>query len=204
MSTEPLHQEIQATRKADHDIPAIFLNRWSPRAFSNEPIDETTLSRIFEAARWAPSSANEQPWRFIVARTPQDHARFFDLLQPGNQEWNKTVPVLIVIVGKKTYGHTGFADGNPNSTYQFDCGTAWGFLALAAHQLGIITHGMAGFDRDKARQELDIPEDYEPIAMVALGKRGDKNILSERNQAREFPSTRRPLNDIVMEGKFRE
>jgi nitroreductase len=201
-TTETLDEEIQAFRAADHEIPAMFLNRWSPRAFSDEAVDDETLFRILEAARWAPSSANEQPWRFIMARTPEDRARFLDFLMPGNQEWNRTVPVIIVIAGKRTYGNTGFYDGNPNSTYQFDCGTAWGFLALAAHQLGLITHGMAGFDRDKARETLNIPEDYDPIAVIALGYRGDKNELSEKLQAREVPSTRRPLEELVMEGKF--
>lgn len=199
---ENLDEEIQAMRQADHEVPSMFLNRWSPRAFLDEPVEEDTLYRVLEAARWAPSSANEQPWRFIVARTPQDRARFLDFLMPGNQEWNQTVPVIIVIVGKKTYAHTGSYDGYPNSTYQFDCGTAWGFLALAAHELGLITHGMAGFDRDKAREALEIPEDYDPIAVIALGKRGDKSMLSETLQAREVPSTRRPLEETVMEGKF--
>jgi len=196
-------EEIQAMRKADHDIPALFLNRWSPRAFSEEPVDDSTLFRILEAARWAPSSVNEQPWRFIVARTPEDRARFLDFLMPGNQEWNRTVPVIIVITGKKTYANTGFYDGNPNPTYQFDCGTAWGFLALAAHQFGLITHGMSGFDPQKARETLEIPDDYDPIAVIALGYRGDKSALSEKLQEREVPSTRRPLEELVMEGKFR-
>src|SRR5690606_31626738 len=124
-----------------------------------------TLLRVLEAARWAPSAANEQPWRFIVARTPEDRARFLDFLMPGNQEWNQTVPVLIMIVGKKTFGSTYFPDGTPNPTYQFDSGTAWGFLALAAHQFGLITHGMSGFDSEKSRETLEIPDDYEPIAV---------------------------------------
>jgi len=204
MSTviDVLDEEILAARQADHEVPAMFLNRWSPRAFLDEPVEESTLLRILEAARWAPSSANEQPWRFIVARTPEDRARVLDFLMPGNQEWNRTVPVIIVIVGKKTYAHTGAYDGYPNPTYQFDSGTAWGFLSLAAHEFGLITHGMSGFDAQKAREALEIPEDYDPIAVVALGYRGDKSMLSETLQKREVPSTRRPLGEIVMEGKF--
>jgi nitroreductase len=185
-------------RAADHEIDPIFINRWSPRAFSSEAIDDETFNRVMEAARWAPSSFNEQPWRFIVARSEEDRARFVDFLMALNQLWAKDVPVLILIVSKKTFSH----NGTPNAVYQFDAGTAWGYLSLAAAQNGLITHGMAGFDRQKAREVLGIPDDFEPIAVIALGKHGDTAQLPADFQAREVPSGRRPISESVMEGKF--
>lgn len=195
---EEMTEEIKAARHADHDIDAIFLNRWSPRAFSPEPIDDETLMRAFEAARWAPSSFNEQPWRFIIARSEEDRAKFTDFLAPGNQAWNKNVPVLVLVISKKTFTH----DGLTNLTNQFDAGCAWGFLALGAHKLGLITHGMVGFDHDKVRAVLEVPDDFDILAMIAIGKRGELSQLPPAVQAREKISVRRPLKDSIMEGKF--
>jgi nitroreductase len=190
--------EVRAYRQADKPVDPIFLNRWSPRAFAEEPIDDETLWRVFEAARWAPSSNNEQPWRFIIARTPEDRARFVDFLMPGNQLWARHAPVLILVISKRTFSY----NGSPNRVNQFDAGTAWGFLSLAAVQNGLITHGMAGFDPDRARELLEIPDDYDILATIALGKRGDASQLPEDMQAREVPSTRRPAAESVMEGRF--
>lgn len=195
---EEVTEEVKAARAADHDIDAMFLNRWSPRAFSPEPIDDGTLMRAFEAARWAPSCFNEQPWRFIIARSEEERAKFFDFLTPGNQAWNKNVPVLVVVISKKTFAH----NDKSNTTNQFDAGCAWGFLAMGAHKLGLITHGMAGFDRDKVREVLEVPDDFDILAMVAIGKRGELSDLPEDVQAREKISTRRALEDSIMEGKF--
>jgi nitroreductase len=196
--TEGLTEEAKAARHADHAIDAMFLNRWSPRAFSSEPIDDTTLMRAFEAARWAPSSNNEQPWRFIIARTPQDREKFYDFLTPGNQAWNKSVPVLVVVISKKTFSHSDA----PNTTNQFDAGCAWGYLSLGAHQLGLITHGMAGFDHEKVRAVLEVPDDFDVLAMIAIGKRGDVSQLPPEVQKKEKISARRPLSETIMEGKF--
>jgi nitroreductase len=196
--TEELTEEAKAARHADHDVDAIFLNRWSPRAFSSEPVDDETLMRAFEAARWAPSSYNEQPWRFIIARTPEDREKFYDFLTPGNQAWNKNVPVLVVVISKKTFTH----DGLTNLTNQFDAGCAWGYLALGAYQNGLITHGMVGFDHGKVRTVLEVPDDYDILAMIAIGKRGDISDLPPAVQAREKISDRRPIAESIMEGKF--
>jgi nitroreductase len=195
---EDISAEVQAARQADHDVDAIFLNRWSPRAFSPEPIDEETLMRAFETARWAPSSNNEQPWRFIIARTPEDRAKFYDFLTLGNQAWNKNVPVLVVVISKKTFAR----NDTPNTTNQFDAGCAWGYLSLGAHQLGLITHGMAGFDRDKVRAVLEVPDDFDILAMIAIGRRGDVADLPPDVQKKEKVSTRRSLAETIMEGKF--
>lgn len=196
---DEINDEVKPYRQADHGIDPIFLNRWSPRAFSSEPIDDETLLRAFEAARWAPSSFNEQPWRFVIARTIADRQRFVEFLFPANQAWAKYAPVLIVVVAKKTFSH----NGSPNSVAVFDAGTAWGYLSLGASQAGLITHGMAGFDRDKARETLRIPDDYEVAAVIAMGKRGDKAQLPPEVQARELPSGRRPVTESIMEGGFK-
>jgi nitroreductase len=203
MSQAPLQDEIRDEvkpfRQPEHDIDAIFVNRWSPRAFSSEAIDDEILMRVFEAAKWAPSCFNEQPWRFIVARTPEDRAVFLDFLTPGNQVWNENVPVITLVIAHKYFAH----NGKPNATNQFDAGCAWGFLALSALQNGLITHGMAGFNAAKARVVLGVPEEYDIIAVVAIGKPGDKSQLPADVQAKEVPSTRRRLGETVMEGKFR-
>lgn len=189
---------VQPYRKADHEVQPVFVNRWSPRAFSPEPIEDATLWGVFEAGRWAPSSYNEQPWRFIIARSEADRKRFLDFLLPMNQAWAQHAPVLLVMVAKKTFSH----NGTPNSVAVFDCGTAWGYMSLQAAHNGLITHGMAGFDRDKARVALEVPDDYDIVAVIAMGKHGDKAQLPEAMQEREVPSDRRPAKDTVMEGRF--
>jgi nitroreductase len=202
-SQEALHheltEEVRQHRQADHEIDPVFLNRWSPRAFSEEPVEEEVLLSVFEAARWAPSSNNEQPWRFVIARTPRDRERFLEFLAPANQVWAKHAPVLLVILAKRTFSH----NGAPNKVHQFDAGCAWGYIALQALQNGLITHGMAGFDNDKAREILGVPEDFDVMAVVAIGKRGEKSELPEKLQEREVPSKRRPLAETMMEGGFR-
>ena len=203
MSQAPLQAEIRDEvrpfREPEHTVDPIFINRWSPRAFSLEPIDDETLMRVFEAAKWAPSCFNEQPWRFIVARTPEDRAVFLDFLMPGNQVWNQNVPVIVLVISSKYFAH----NGKPNPTHQFDAGCAWGYLALSALQNGLITHGMAGFDGEKAREVLGVPEDYDILAVLAIGRRGDASQLPPEVQKREVPSTRRALGETIMEGKFR-
>lgn len=199
MPQNDVSPEVQPHRQADYPIDAAFLNRWSPRAFSPEPLDEETLMGVFEAARWAASSYNEQPWRFLLARSDEDRARFLDFLTPANQAWAKNAPVLVLIVSKKTFSH----NDRPNVVYQFDAGTCSGYMTLQASLKGLIAHGMAGFDRDKARAALHIPEDFDPLAVFALGKHGDKSVLPPDVAARETPSGRRPIRESIMEGGFR-
>jgi len=196
---DELDPEVTPYREAEHAIDPAFLNRWSPRAFSPEPVDDETLMGVFEAARWAASSFNEQPWRFLLARSEKDRATFLNFLAPPNQVWAKNAPVLVLIVSKKTFSH----NGQPNAVFAFDAGTCSGYLTLQASLSGLIAHGMAGFDRDKARTALNIPEDFDPLAVFAIGKHGDKNTLPPDVQAREVPSGRRPVRESVMEGGFR-
>lgn len=196
---EKLSNEIKQHRKSDYDISPLILNRWSPRAMTGAEIDEQELMAVFEAARWAPSSYNNQPWRFIYAKRNTEHwDRLFNLMVEFNQSWAKNAAVLVVIISKKTFDH----NGQPSITHSFDAGAAWENMALEAARRGYVMHGMQGFDYDKAKKALGIPEVYNLEAMVAIGKRAKKSDLPIELQEREVPSERKPLKEIVMEGKF--
>ena len=191
---------IREFRKPERDVNDIFLNRWSPRAMSGEEIDEAALFSLFEAARWAPSSNNNQPWRFLYARRNTPYwAAFFNLLTESNQIWAKNAAVLIVVISKTT-----FDSNKPARTHSYDAGAAWGSLALQGSQNGLVVHGMQGFDYDKAKDVLQLPDDYQVEAMIAVGKKGNKEELPAYLQEREFPSTRKTISAIVMEGSFRK
>jgi nitroreductase len=193
-----LHDDVKNIRQADHEIDVTFLNRWSPRAFSSQPVEDEKLMQILEAARWAASSYNEQPWRFLLARKPDDVAKFLDLLVPANQAWAKDAPVLLFIAAKKTFSH----NGKPNPTHHYDSGTASGYMSFQAEQVGLIAHGMVGFDAEKARTVLNVPDDFVIMAAYAIGYHGDKSQLPPDVQEREVPSTRRPLIGSIFEGGF--
>ena len=186
-------------RSADHDIDPIFLNRWSPRAMSGEEMSEEELKPLFEAARWAPSSKNNQPWRFLYARrnTP-NWELFHNLVEEYNQRWAHRAAVLIVVVSKST-----FDDGEPMRTHIFDTGAAWANLALQGAKNGLVVHGMQGFHYDEARTALNVPDDFTVEAMVAIGRPGNREDLSEYNAGREKPSPRKPIVEIALEGGFR-
>lgn len=187
-------------RKADYAINPLILERWSPRAMSGEAISDEELMALFEAARWAPSSYNNQPWRFIYAKRGTEHwDRLFGLMVEFNQSWARHAAVLVVVISKKTFDY----NGKPAHTHSFDTGAAWENLAIEAETRGLVTHGMEGFDYDKARKELAVPDDYEVEAMIAIGRKGRKEDLPAGLQEKESPSDRRPLKEIVMEGKFR-
>lgn len=189
---------VQTKRKAAYAIDEAYINRWSPRAFSTKEVEEEKLNAIFEAARWAPSAANWQPWNYIVARKEEDRATFLSFINENNVEWCKRAPVLVLAISKKTRNE----EGDPNPWHAFDAGTAWGYLSLEAYRQGLITHGMGGFDKDKARELLEIPAEYDINAVVAVGYHDPTTLLSERNQQREVPSDRKPIESFVFEGKF--
>ena len=190
---------IQNFRKLENDVHEIFISRWSPRAMSGEEIDEATLKTLFEAARWAPSSNNNQPWRFIYARRNTPHwENFFNLLAEGNQIWAKNAAVLIVVISKTT-----FDSGKPARTHSYDAGAAWVSLALQGSLKNLVVHGMQGFDYDRAKKELQVPDDYTVEAMIAIGRHGKKEDLPDYQQEREFPSTRKTIAEIAMEGIFK-
>jgi nitroreductase len=179
-------------------IDPLFLRRWSPRAMSGEPLSELELMTLFEAARWAPSASNAQPWRFLYARRDTPHwERFFSFLNERNAAWCGRAAALVVVLSKKTTDA-----GEENWTAAFDTGAAWMSLALQGTIAGLVVHAMAGFDYDRAQAELDVPADWDVQCMVAIGRPGDPALLPERQRAREFPSQRRPLVETVFEGGF--
>ncbi len=186
-------------RSPDHQIELLFIDRWSPRAMSGAPLEDSDLMKLFEAARWAPSTYNEQEWRFLYARrdTPNWPA-FFGLLVEANQAWCDRAAVLMVVLSHKVFTR----DGKPNPVHSFDTGAAFENLALQGASMGLVVHGMAGFDRGKARATLGVPDDYEIEAMVAVGHPGDPAELPAQLQAREQPSRRNAIAEFTREGKF--
>ncbi len=184
-------------------VHALIRARWSPRSFSSREVSSEDLKIILDAARWAASSYNEQPWRFLVARKSDGAAfdKLLSLLVPANQAWAKAAPVLIIMAAKRTFSH----NGSPNLYALHDAGQALAHLFLQATALGLHAHGMAGFDRDRARQELGIPDDYDLGAAVALGYLGPPNQLSEALRKSELAQRqRKPLNEIVYGANWNE
>lgn len=180
-------------------IQQFFLSRVSSRAFSEERLTEGELLSLFEAARWAPSSYNNQPWRFIyVRRGEPDWNLLFDPLVDFNKSWAKNADALILVLSRKNFSH----NEKPSHTSEFDAGAAWMSLAIEAHFQKLVTHCMEGFDYDQVRKNLHIPETYTINAMVAIGKPGDPEVLPEELQEKEIPSLRKPLDEIISKGKF--
>lgn len=190
-------------RTPEHPIDALFTQRWSPRSFTGEAIEPQTLLSFLEAAHWAPSGFNVQPWRFIYARagTPSWQPLFDSLLE-FNQGWAKRASALVLIVSSRTWTPPGKTEAQPNLSHAFDAGAAWGHLALQVELAGWHAHGIGGFDREKARAALGVPEGYDLHAVIAIGKRGDKSQLPEALQAREEPNQRLPLAAVAAEGRF--
>jgi len=187
-------------RKTDHPIDNLFVDRWSPRAMSGETIAEQELMVLFEAARWAPSAFNNQPWRILYARRDSEHwPLFLSLLVEGNRAWANQAAALLLFVSKTTFDH----NGEPARTHTYDTGAAWENLALQAMLRGYVAHGMQGFDYERARQELQVPDEYQVEAMAAIGLPGPKESLPEMLQAKEAPNDRRPIAQSVCEGPFR-
>ncbi|MFL5297896.1 MAG: nitroreductase family protein [Phenylobacterium sp.] len=191
-------------RTADHDVDPQFLERWSPRAFTGEPIPEAVLMSLFEAARWAPSAFNGQPWRFVYARRekPADWDPLFAALIAYNQAWVQGASVLMYIASDRFRRVEG-REPAPHPTHSFDAGAAWGYLALQAHKLGWAAHGMAGYEPAAAYAATGLPEsEYRIEAAVAVGRPTDPGVLPEPYRAREVPSVRQPISAFVFEGRF--
>jgi nitroreductase len=189
-------------RVADYPIDAIFLERWSPRAFTGEPMAHETLLSLFEAARWAPSAANTQPWHFIYGHRGTDAFQtIYDTLDEGNRRWADKASVLVVILSQ-THRKTASGEMRESYSHAFDTGAAWAYLALQAQHAGFHTHGMGGIDREKAMRVLEVPEGFRVEAGLAIGKIAAKEILPEDLQKRETPSGRRPAAEFAFEGRF--
>ncbi len=188
-------------RQPDHPVHPVFTDRWSPRSFTGEPLPDSVLATAFEAARWAPSASNAQPWRFVFAR-PGEAAwdKFVSLLAERNARWAARASALIVIVSERKVERRG--EVVANVSHSFDAGAAWTNFAHQALLLGWHTHGIGGFDREAARRVLEIPDDFSVEAMVAIGRQGALDALDKEFHAGEAPNLRRPIGETVFAGIF--
>ena len=185
----------------DFPVHDLIRHRWSPRAFSDKPVEPAVLASLFEAARWAPSSSNEQPWAYLVATkdNPEDFAKTLSVLVEFNAAWAKNAPVLALAVS-----HLKFqSNGNPNRNAFYDTGAATVLFSIEALARGLYVHQMGGFDPVKAKQVFEIPDDWEAIAAFAIGYPGETDSLSQKLRDREVaPRTRKPLSEFVMSGRW--
>ena len=187
-----------AGRQPGYDILPQFTERWSPRAFSDKTVSESQVLTLLEAARWAPSSSNMQPWRFIYGiKGEPEFETLLSLLVPFNEGWAKHAGALFFVTSV-----TSFDGERQNISNSFDAGAAWMSLALQAHSMGLVAHGMGGVDYAKAPLILGLPDNLKVECAIAVGYRGDPEILSESLRAREVPSQRQPLSAMAFKGKF--
>jgi nitroreductase len=190
-------------KRAPTDFPVhdFIAERWSPRAFSDKPVAPAVLASLFEAARWAPSSSNEQPWTYIVAtkEDAEDFAKLVSVLVPFNVTWAQHAPVLALAVAELAFAK----NGTPNRNAQYDVGAASAWLTVEATSRGLFVHQMAGYEHDKARQVFGIPAGWEPIAAMAIGYPGEPESLPQPLRDREVaPRTRKPISEFVMSGSW--
>jgi len=187
----------------DHPIHPLLAARWSPRAFAPNPIPEDQLSRLMEAARWAPSSSNEQPWAFIVATSENQPAlaKMLECLVEGNRNWATNAPLLMLAFAHNKSARTG----KENAHAWHDVGQAVANLTFQATSEGLVVHQMAGILPDHIREVYSIPADWSPVTAVAVGRPGDHNTLPEKLRARELaPRERKPQSDFVFHGEWGE
>jgi len=182
---------------ADH-----IKSRWSPRSFISKPVEEEKISSITEAARWAPSAFNEQPWRFIVGRKGTNtYEMILSSLVEWNQKWAGAAPLLILNIGKKTFTH----NDKPNVTFKYDLGQAVAFMAIEIVNQGLVSHQMSGFDPEKAAELLEIPDDYQAVSITAIGYQGKADELpADFREIEMKPRERNNIKDIVFNNKFGE
>jgi nitroreductase len=192
---------MQKPALTDAPVHEVIKNRWSPRAFSEQPVRPEVLRSLFEAARWAPSSNNEQPWAYLVATKDdaENFAKMLGVLVEFNVSWAKHAPVLALSVGHQNANR----DGKPNRVALHDVGSATAQLTFEANVRGLFVHQMAGFDMEKARQAFAIPPDWEPVAAIAIGYPGNPESLPDKLRERELaPRTRKPVGEFVMTGRW--
>jgi nitroreductase len=191
---------MQKPAPTNFPVHDLIRDRWSPRAFAKKPVEPSVLASLFEAARWAPSSSNEQPWAYLVATKDEkeNFAKTLGVLVEFNAGWAKEAPVLMIAVSR-----LNFQNGTPNRNAFYDTGAATALLSVEATARGLAVHQMAGFDPAKAKQVFEIPEDWEPIAAIAIGYPGDPSSLPQKLHDREVaPRTRKPLSEFVMSGRW--
>lgn len=193
-------QKLAATQYPVHEL---IQRRWSPRAFADRGVEPAVLLRLVEAARWAPSCFNEQPWRYLVAtrENPAEFERMLACLVEGNQLWAKQAPVLMISVARLAFAH----NNQPNRHAFHDVGAASAFLTFQATALGLYVHQMAGIHVDRAKETYEIPEGFEAVAGIALGYLGDPSTLPDSLREREtMPSSRQALEAMVFGGRWGE
>ena len=184
-------------RQPAAEVDALFYDRWSPRALSSTPLTDGEISALFEAARWAPSCFNDQPWLFRYAVTAEDRERFALPLAPRNLLWAKEAPLLVYVLARRHFAH----NQRENRHAAFDAGAAWLSLALQARRLGLFAHAMAGFDGARAAEVLAVDESrYQILAAIAVGRYGDPAALSEELREGEKRNGRKPLKEVAVEG----
>lgn len=187
----------QNPRVPEAAIDEMFTDRWSPRGFDPAPLSEEEIRMLFEAARWAPSCFNEQPWRFHYATTEAEREAYLSALVPRNQLWARRAPLLIFVLARRTFGQSG----RDNRHAPFDAGAAWLSLALQARKMGLYAHAMAGFNQRRAYTVLGVSEaDCHIMVAVAVGRRGGADHLPEEMQRIETPNSRLPLSEIMVAG----
>lgn len=190
------------SRQSEYPVDPLFLDRWSPRAFDGSAISQEHLLTILDAAHWAPSASNLQPWRFVYAhKDSEDWPLFVELLMEGNQRWAKNASVLLFVVSRD-YNISREGEKKPSATHSFDAGAAWFSLAMQAHLLGYHAHGMGGILKDRIVEALDIPEGYKVEAGIAIGTLTDSSVLPDDLAEKEVPSKRLPLAEVAFEGRF--
>ncbi len=181
------------------EIHPIIKNRWSPRAFRKKKVEPAKLKRIFEAARWAPSSFNEQPWRFILGiKGDSSWDKLFECMVKFNQDWAGRAPLLLLALGKKTT-----SKGAPNKVYQYDVGQSMAYITFQAEAEGLVVHQMGGFSREKAGELFSVPEDYVPLTMMAIGYQDNPESLDRDFQEKEkAPRSRNPVGELLFSDTF--
>jgi len=182
------------SRIPDWDIDSMFTDRWSPRAFASDPLSDREIQTLFEAARWAPSCFNEQPWLFVYATEPEERAKLVSCLAAKNQLWASKAPLLMFVLARRNFQKTG----KENRHAPYDAGAAWMALALQARKLGLYAHAMAGFNPEKAHEVLGASrEEYLVMAAIAVGRKTEDSGLPDDLRAMESPNSRKPHAEVA-------
>ena len=194
---------MKTERNSEYPIDTVFLDRWSPRAFDGSTMPMVDLLTVLEAARWAPSAFNLQPWRFLYSRRDDAYwQNYLSLLDSFNLSWAQHASALLFVLSDTLIPGDENQPDKLSNYHSFDTGAAWAQLALQATSLGYHSHAMAGINFDASRKNLIVPERYQVEIAIAIGKRADQSILSETLQAREQPSQRYAINEIAFAGVF--
>lgn len=186
-------ETVLQTRQPQYNADPMFVNRWSTRAFAPYSISQEELYKVLEAGQYAPSANNMQPWRFYIASTEEQKALFLSFINERNQLWSKNASAFILLASD-----TLTSDGKEFGKHAFDTGAAWQAIALQAHLMGLSTRAMGGFNAAEAKEKLNMPQQFQPQIVIALGKPGTNERLDESFHSMNIPSTRKPLSELIM------